>query len=158
MFQSTPSAREGDLFLIFSLLIRIRFNPRLPRGKATTLPVINTRNSAFQSTPSAREGDARAPQVHRMNGCFNPRLPRGKATFQLPFLIVEYPCFNPRLPRGKATQKHTEYFRRDGFQSTPSAREGDFLIISAQSNNRSFNPRLPRGKATKFVISLWTGA
>ena len=56
-FQSTPSAREGDLRVSTIRLFFRRFNPRLPRGKATVSVDSSARYAEFQSTPSAREGD-----------------------------------------------------------------------------------------------------
>ena len=102
-----------------------RFNPRLPRGKATTgvnvterrhqvsihafregrRPILISSNPCqqrFQSTPSAREGDERGSRSSCCIRRFNPRLPRGKATSTSPCFFT-LPCFNPRLPRGKAT-------------------------------------------------------
>ena len=57
-FQSTPSAREGDVFDYQNCCPNLSFNPRLPRGKATCLPRDSVDSLGFQSTPSAREGDA----------------------------------------------------------------------------------------------------
>ena len=58
MFQSTPSAREGDGTAEYA------FNEDI----------------GFQSTPSAREGDRLSNAIAAIYASFNPRLPRGKAT------------------------------------------------------------------------------
>ena len=148
MFQSTPSAREGDLREVIYSYGFGSFNPRLPRGKATGTVVYRSRRRTvsihafregrrhvmrsgldvfyvFQSTPSAREGDSST----------NPDDSVGK-------------CFNPRLPRGKATRFAREFWFTWRFQSTPSAREGDAYVLAQSSQRHGFNPRLPRGKAT----------
>ena len=148
MFQSTPSAREGDL------------DPHQNRWEV----------AEFQSTPSAREGDpTETPyalpvrvSIHafREGRRHDPWFPECRRR-----------SFNPRLPRGKATDRDTVRIASQGFQSTPSAREGDHYEVahqhvlamfqstpSAREGDASrtdnlhyhscFNPRLPRGKAT----------
>ena len=99
-FQSTPSAREGDMLL--SLLAQY---------------LISVSIHAF------REGRRPANRANKpVHACFNPRLPRGKATGDervgfnraavsihafregrrpggLPVVLLGV-CFNPRLPRG----------------------------------------------------------
>ncbi len=176
-FQSTPSAREGDSTTP-ARRQGWRFNPRLPRGKATLPHGQRALKSAFQSTPSAREGDsyisawvglvafqstpsAREGDIEWLFqvvtiGSFNPRLPRGKAT-----IVIQYApgaeSFNPRLPRGKATDAVHRVHDAMQFQSTPSAREGDIEWLFQVVTIGSFNPRLPRGKAT-IVIQYAPGA
>ena len=130
-FQSTPSAREGDTvrFCRYDRLF-FGFNPRLPRGKATSASCgAKWCTTGFQSTPSAREGDT------AINGKQWRR--RG---------------FNPRLPRGKATYSSSGSVSSNSFQSTPSAREGDVARKYLQLTRQRFNPRLPRGKATHLVF------
>ena len=80
LFQSTPSAREGDDVASLSTVARRGFNPRLPRGKATVVSL----------------------EFFSVSKSFNPRLPRGKATVAYVDIKSTY-SFNPRLPRGKAT-------------------------------------------------------
>ena len=57
VFQSTPSAREGDPTVFRGRDFLHGFNPRLPRGKATSDICQSESSQPFQSTPSAREGD-----------------------------------------------------------------------------------------------------
>ena len=155
VFQSTPSAREGD---------------DIARAGIEIFYV-------FQSTPSAREGDATSRAVRAVFGVsihafregrrryrpvrplvaarFNPRLPRGKATSlgagKLLQSMVSIHAF--REGRRRASFRAGEYFfdvsihafregRRlavywdvwqfSGFQSTPSAREGDYPRTGAK--------------------------
>ena len=150
MFQSTPSAREGDRTGRLMTKTRKGFNPRLPRGKATHSSYLPARaNSGFNprlprgkatllesmqnddgevSIHAFREG--RRPIACSANfsnsGCFNPRLPRGKATEPSITYARTWMGFNPRLPRGKATARGK----------------------ATQGLENRFNPRLPRGKAT----------
>ena len=194
-FQSTPSAREGDTAFPTPFLIAGSFNPRLPRGKATIVPRLAGTTSEvsihafregrrrdttahqhvlamFQSTPSAREGDVYAALLFPPSSRFNPRLPRGKATctgsLSRTGTDVSIHAFREgrRLVRARGTIVTGQ------FQSTPSAREGDYIprILDDVTNvsihafregrrpagtsdssglYRCFNPRLPRGKATE---------
>ena len=151
-FQSTPSAREGDISAYISLPHSSCFNPRLPRGKATThkLPSIpinpvsihafregrrphaflaNCVSSRFQSTPSAREGDVEAEIVTYVT-------------------YVSIHAFREGRRR-RRTEPKMQFFL---FQSTPSAREGDKREGDVEVYGVGFNPRLPRGKATLFVV------
>ena len=153
-FQSTPSAREGDS-IVFAVF-----------------PLFRVSIHAF------REGRRRVRCLISLRvNCFNPRLPRGKATgWQCTTCMCKR--FNPRLPRGKATgidrgmsraryvsihafregRRPYRFYGRDfciGFQSTPSAREGDQRSARHPLAVACFNPRLPRGKATWPHQSVW---
>ncbi len=152
-------------------MIRIiaRFNPRLPRGKATLPSPDYSDNGPFQSTPSAREGDPQSLGHQSATGEVSIHAFReGRRRDLCTIHYLRY-RFNPRLPRGKATVNDEHGWRIDKFQSTPSAREGDqMLLLSADVRFQStpsaregdevsicspimcpgFNPRLPRGKAT----------
>ena len=153
-FQSTPSAREGDWICCIIVRTHNGFNPRLPRGKATTFRAVGL----------------------RLTCRFNPRLPRGKATtcgFDVEYRAgvsihafregrrldivaqgTQVPGFNPRLPRGKATKAPCRLALLEEFQSTPSAREGDRFLFVLINLPVRFNPRLPRGKATLRHVVL----
>ncbi len=82
MFQSTLPARGSDKCWCGSSVLGGGFNPRSPRGGATTpwglRPLIP---SQFQSTLPARGSDLGDGDDQLHNGCrFNPRSPRGGAT------------------------------------------------------------------------------
>ena len=147
-FQSTPSAREGDIIVLFPLANPEGFNPRLPRGKATRqlrLVQVNNRVSihafregrrlpdftkdsrleGFQSTPSAREGDFPSEIVADVARVSIHAFREGRRRGILRESRDAY-GFNPRLPRGKATNEKCLVILNNQFQSTPSAREGDF--------------------------------
>ena len=148
MFQSTPSAREGDGVArrpnARELFVSIH---AFREGRRQPVHLSDFRACRFQSTPSAREGDVCADRRDGTGQGFNPRLPRGKATDCQrddraretvsihAFREGRRLCadrrdgtgqgFNPRLPRGKATLLALIIVHTHQFQSTPSAREGD---------------------------------
>ena len=106
------------------------FNPRSPRGGATSLPLT--------SFPGF--------------GNFNPRSPRGGAT--LPFkklYIITPPYFNPRSPRGGATYGLWATPHGTAFQSTLPTRGSDFGSCHLFFLRENFNPRSPRGGATVYT-------
>ena len=151
MFQSTPSAREGDspectyqqsrdvsihafregrrhYVPVDSSSRQPGFNPRLPRGKATPRNIVTHPSRGFQSTPSAREGDGLSERTKITLLGFNPRLPRGKATWWWGrcrcALCVSIHAFR----EGRRLYTRQSRKVRASFQSTPSAREGDCKI------------------------------
>ena len=134
-YVSIHAFREGRrLGSILCCVRREGFNPRLPRGKAT----------------SKVRGSTRLRR-------FNPRLPRGKATIDfitnLKFPIVSIHAFR----EGRRHVLFLILLRVVLFQSTPSAREGDLILFHVSRASRCFNPRLPRGKATtRIVITIIT--
>ena len=149
LFQSTPSAREGDPKPKRCSRSMRSFNPRLPRGKATDDELI------YDSG------------IYR----FNPRLPRGKATqthsSQSQSFVVSIHAFregrrrsvhntiSSPLPvsihafregrrRNRCTCRHAQVA-----VSIHAFREGRRPLWRRIYRKRhSFNPRLPRGKAT----------
>ena len=150
------------------------FNPRSPRGGATTSAATAiTADDIFQSTLPTRGSDVgMAPAVENLMKNFNPRSPRGGATRyellgrDLQYISIHAPHegerllagsrrkdqenFNPRSPRGGATSsRHTANIRRTGFQSTLPTRGSDSCRPSPVSYIRHFNPRSPRGGATR---------
>ena len=135
-FQSTPSAREGDPLSTPSTSRSGRFNPRLPRGKATQSRLNITARLSFQSTPSAREGDL----------CERSQW-YGFAQFQS----------TPSAREGDLWRA-TVASLGAAFQSTPSAREGDTALFHLWTTGLSFNPRLPRGKATRGALCFTRAA
>ena len=129
LFQSTPSAREGDW---------------IARGKATQGVSIH----AF------REGRRQFGHYQRRTDrSFNPRLPRGKATSLMREVRRVEEVSIHAFREGRRPGECFSLLRMLAFQSTPSAREGDVPVsIFAPTVSRGFNPRLPRGKAT---AGLW---
>ena len=127
-FQSTPSAREGDLLLVPSGDSVARFNPRLPRGKATP-PVEPCVPCPVVSIHAFREGRRRFPVL----------------VYCSPFVFQSTPSAREG---DRPIQSHCRCHMK--FQSTPSAREGDAAAAASSATRTSFNPRLPRGKATRM--------
>ena len=80
------------------------FNPRPPRGGATSQPM----NKNYRDNVSIRaprvEGRPRLASSTRRETRFNPRPPRGGATTQWLLDHGQLDSFNPRPPRGGATQ------------------------------------------------------
>ena len=113
-FQSTPSAREGDIISSSIYTPITRFNPRLPRGKAT----------------------CGGQQWQHWERRFNPRLPRGKAT--RPVSPNSSVCMFQSTPSAREGDKVHEGWgdARPQFQSTPSAREGDMFRVLATGRER----------------------
>ena len=125
MFQSTPSAREGDVGTVitpsvWSVSIHAFREGRRPDSIRHRLPL-----RQFQSTPSAREGDSQIPHKSHL-------------------VRVSIHAFR----EGRRRTSGNGHTGNTGFQSTPSAREGDVARKYLQLTRRRFNPRLPRGKAT----------
>ena len=145
-FQSTPSAREGDVCWSWTCGSTRRFNPRLPRGKATRRATAQRSCTKFQSTPSAREGDGRvyAFVFGRRTFQSTPSAREGDigASSLLVCQGVSIHAFREGrrpalLPVVAQVGVSIHAFREGrrliawhcahpwGFQSTPSAREGD---------------------------------
>ena len=126
LFQSTPSAREGDR-----------------AGTANCSPC-----RQFQSTPSAREGDkahfsppfGKKVSIH----AFREGRRRGVKCWLRNSRTVSIHAFR----EGRRLQSIPFPPAAHAFQSTPSAREGDRRIYAITIKITRFNPRLPRGKAT----------
>ena len=86
-FQSTLPTRGSDRHARAIITLCDSFNPRSPRGGATTFYCASALTAV----------------------CFNPRSPRGGATSRPPLKVLSITRFNPRSPRGGATT-----YRRNG--------------------------------------------
>ena len=102
------------------------FNPRLPRGKATSLGAGKLLQSMV-SIHAFREGRRRT--VRKLS---------------TDVAAVSIHAFR----EGRRRTSTAPCCRSARFQSTPSAREGDTVFHGRDGTTTSFNPRLPRGKAT----------
>ena len=161
-FQSTPSAREGDAEDAAQYASEIGFNPRLPRGKATLslfqdrqhFPSFNPRLPrgkatcativelalcfVFQSTPSAREGDV--AQFSQTSGqpvsihAFREGRRRNIPKLKIFTSAVSIHAFR----EGRRPARASSTFGACGFQSTPSAREGDLASVTGHTLHRLF--------------------
>ena len=130
----------------------MRFNPRSPRGGATS----GARNNSSHSDVSIHaphEGE-RLDKMHtyELIEMFQSTLPtRGSDSRHL-FHRRPDPCFNPRSPRGGATKKALA----DGemrYVSIHAPHEGERLaLINHEIDGNGFNPRSPRGGATPLPL------
>ena len=148
---SIHAFREGRRRSLRSLELRKeRFNPRLPRGKATIRTTTGRWTTKFQSTPSAREGDRVAVDGGVSERMFQstPSAREGDSVRPLRRVASSHVSIHAfregRRPRAKLALSPFPVF-----QSTPSAREGDRRCRVCPVTLASFNPRLPRGKATR---------
>ncbi len=150
IFQSTRPARDRDTALLINSLAVINFNPRGPRGTATTL-LLTLRLGLGISIHAAREGPRRGGTRRGVSGFqhFNPRGPRGTATRLIGerrgtgFISIHAAREGPRLidPDAAAgTRRISIHAAREG----PRRRHG----ITIDENDINFNPRGPRGTAT----------
>ena len=149
IFQSTLPTRGSDHTHRRVPFCPVHFNPRSPRGGATTAPLQRLMKPLY----------------------FNPRSPRGGATTYLPSAMRFQAYFNPRSPRGGATnawnsfktwveisihaphegERHMAAFwgmAGQPFQSTLPTRGSDHAPAEARGGRKYFNPRSPRGGAT----------
>ena len=113
------------------------FNPRSPRGGATSAPASRVRPPVFQSTLPTRGSDHKAAFVLRGQVDFNPRSPRGGATRAsgTPFALATN--FNPRSPRGGATSgRWVSLCCRHRFQSTLPTRGSDWQRCDSAGRQR----------------------
>ena len=171
MFQSTPSAREGDLFRsrarywsyvsihAFREGRRLSVRNTKPRWRKVSIHAFRegrrpdgsfgrVYGRSFQSTPSAREGDATICKLCLSIPVFQSTPSAREGDVYRFVRSVRWNCFNPRLPRGKATRYRRNITARI-LVSIHAFREGRRHYRECPSNQRHcFNPRLPRGKAT----------
>ncbi len=139
------------------------FNPRSPRGGATTVQssvtqsqpisihapregerlsiiILSPHIKLFQSTLPARGSDVKAKMFCLITRYFNPRSPRGGATALVVKLHTFRYNFNPRSPRGGAT-RNIYATCRYSYISIHAPREGE-------------RPRLPCLNQYRFRISI----
>ena len=151
MFQSTPSAREGDpTETPYALPVRVSIHAfregrrhyrrrwisditrvsihAFREGRRLHTIVVPSHTRQFQSTPSAREGDASSSEPITYKK-FQSTPSAREGDQPLPRDTKLQSRFNPRLPRGKATIDWSQCNVAGSFQSTPSAREGDKEVI-----------------------------
>ena len=153
-FQSTLPTRGSDASIFSTFDLGLYFNPRSPRGGATSSA--DTTSSSARFNPRSPRGGATLindlseqicevsihaphegerplnPDVRNYHRCFNPRSPRGGATRRTLTEARISACFNPRSPRGGAT----------------------WCSKNCRCNQRDFNPRSPRGGATQSAHHL----
>ena len=170
-FQSTLPTRGSDVGMLAQSVSASSFNPRSPRGGATS--VVCAPEQLNQVSIHAPHEGERLGQIFlsvlldkvsihaphegerhillRAPFCpwrFNPRSPRGGATFCYSPLCKAKQSFNPRSPRGGATCFLCRCFLRQKFQSTLPTRGSDYQSARRRVRQRRFNPRSPRGGAT----------
>ena len=153
-FQSTLPTRGSDATICRAISASLDFNPRSPRGGATTARLPQGSGRRYFNPRSPRGGATQAVDMSRGDTYFNPRSPRGGATCSCRLLALtvigisihaphegERPArssmlhavswyFNPRSPRGGATWR----------------------VMGITGYTLSyFNPRSPRGGATGHI-------
>ena len=154
-FQSTLPARGSDRQAFVCSLLQPYFNPRSPRGGATSI----------------------CPQECTPTADFNPRSPRGGATFMPATSAEPTSKFQSTLPaRGsdgdwitlELPQGISIHAPREGSDGAPeenyhattkisihAPREGERPRYAVgKSGGEDFNPRSPRGGATAIIISI----
>ena len=148
-FQSTLPTRGSDLFAFLGKLHRLYFNPRSPRGGATTSALAFMRPICI-SIHAPHEGERRrASAVPAIPKPFQSTLPtRGSDPTQTEFLL-HVSNFNPRSPRGGATEKLDRAWGLIKI-SIHAPHEGERLArtYGRRHGGGHFNPRSPRGGAT----------
>ncbi len=156
-FQSTLPTRGSDS-ICWSLLVPLdSFNPRSPRGGATSFS-LSEADIKSVSIHAPHEGER--PNVTDWDiirwGRFNPRSPRGGATFQGLCLFAGIRCsFNPRSPRGGATQGYIKgLIRADMFQSTLPTRGSDVDVSDLLSMTREVSIHAPHeGERRRLLLT-----
>ena len=129
LFQSTLPTRGSDAPLLILRSVLSGFNPRSPRGGATSTPPHRPwRYKQFQSTLPTRGSDQCTAAATKTARCFNPRSPRGGATRHMRLLTVT-----------NGVSIHA-----------PHEGERPYLRPRAKTSNTCFNPRSPRGGATRL--------
>ena len=150
------------------------FNPRSPRGGATTQSILyanltaisihapheGERRDCRKPPPSQRGISIHAPhEGERQSSAlkpscknyFNPRSPRGGAT-NFHSAHSFFVTFQSTLPtRGSDKFRTVAAVRNEGFQSTLPTRGSDRAGKPLSASPANFNPRSPRGGATCAV-------
>ena len=128
-FQSTLPTRGSDPVITGNLPCVVNFNPRSPRGGATSMDAAR-RGSKEISIHAPHEGERRADIWHgRGARHFNPRSPRGGATI-----------YAARTGKDKDISIHA-----------PHEGERPAGTAGAADSRQNFNPRSPRGGATAQI-------
>ena len=178
-FQSTPSARRATGVLSAVPYISGYFNPRPPRGGRPGLPRRQGRHPELSSPALREEGDPGCVHFAAAGRDFNPRPPRGGRHIA-PIGYAQTPRISIHALREEGDrERRTGADRKDGFQSTPSARRATrrrarqcrciykfqstpsarratILYMSTLLPSTNFNPRPPRGgRRSSGLCSLW---
>ena len=126
-FQSTLPARGSDRQAFVCSLLQPYFNPRSPRGGATSI----------------------CPQECTPTADFNPRSPRGGATFMPATSAEPTSKFQSTLPARGSDGAPEENYHATTKISIHAPREGERPRYAVgKSGGEDFNPRSPRGGAT----------
>ena len=132
------------------------FNPRSPRGGATTYnAALKATREIFQSTLPTRGSDSPPIIAKSTIRAFQSTLPtRGSDPFPfsvLPFSIFD---FNPRSPRGGATAVRSVIYHRRQFQSTLPTRGSDRGENVKAMQTALFQSTLPTRGSDIFVLCV----
>ena len=149
-FQSTLPTRGSDEYLWEHTSTRTYFNPRSPRGGATSASFPHACTVKFQSTLPTRGSDYTYLHGKQIDKTISIHAPHeGGATMDRRGWHTDLLNFNPRSPRGGATKVFFIGGQSGaGFQSTLPTRGSDGREYSIKSTDNHFNPRSPRGGAT----------
>ena len=130
LFQSTLPTRGSDCNFYCYKANKYCFNPRSPRGGATSCSTMHKIHSKV-SIHAPHEGERRAVATvaEAAKKCFNPRSPRGGATIIISMPSFFFESFNPRSPRGGATWYLYSRCLRAMFQSTLPTRGSDVYQV-----------------------------
>ena len=149
-FQSTLPTRGSDFIPPKFLISWPYFNPRSPRGGATSWSLVTLVKPLSISIHAPHEGERRVAAA-KTGRCwrFQSTLPtRGSDAPATGGIAPSY-HFNPRSPRGGATSKLAAFFETVRFQSTLPTRGSDLRLSMRIAASTYFNPRSPRGGATR---------
>ena len=129
------------------------FNPRTPRGGATSIDIDVLLAVIFQSTHPTRGCDVDGEEVAFSGWDFNPRTPRGGATsWTVRHSIPRR--FQSTHPTRGCDGIDISFSLDDLFQSTHPTRGCDLRRNRIEPQGKYFNPRTPRGGATAICCSL----
>ena len=131
-FQSTLPTRGSDEKVAGGAKGLVNFNPRSPRGGATTI----------------------RPLKYPAQDYFNPRSPRGGATrAPVPRICAGLSISIHAPHEGERQGGRMKININIGFQSTLPTRGSDAKLPASTSVCVYFNPRSPRGGATRILSS-----
>ena len=175
-FQSTLPTRGSDEKVAGGAKGLVNFNPRSPRGGATTIRPLKYPAQDYFNPRSPRGGATRAPvpricaglsiSIHaphegerqggrmkiNINIGFQSTLPTRGSDAKLPASTSVCVYFNPRSPRGGATAPSCPPLAAQRI-SIHAPHEGERPVAPPPSAGlRDFNPRSPRGGATPLSL------
>ena len=171
-FQSTLPTRGSDVGMLAQSVSASSFNPRSPRGGATSV-VCAPEQLNQVSIHAPHEGERlgqiflsvlldkvsiHAPHEGERRVCPCACINSSTVSIHAPHegerlsaISIDSAAasgFNPRSPRGGATCFLCRCFLRQKFQSTLPTRGSDYQSARRRVRQRRFNPRSPRGGAT----------